>query len=130
MCNANRCLKFILRFCRPCQGRPLLRESPLSSLSWLATVAQVLQLPTPVEYRTCLTSSDVNCHLHVSDGCKTSISFHAGKTTFVKRHLTGEFEKKYERKFWATSEPMAGTLRLDVHCLKHAKPWTCRREAS
>ncbi len=21
-----------------------------------------------------------------------------GKTTFVKRHLTGEFEKKYERK--------------------------------
>jgi len=23
---------------------------------------------------------------------------HAGKTTFVKRHLTGEFEKKYERK--------------------------------
>lgn len=22
----------------------------------------------------------------------------AGKTTFVKRHLTGEFEKKYERK--------------------------------
>lgn len=23
----------------------------------------------------------------------------AGKTTFVKRHLTGEFEKKYERKF-------------------------------
>lgn len=24
----------------------------------------------------------------------------AGKTTFVKRHLTGEFEKKYERKFW------------------------------
>jgi hypothetical protein len=24
----------------------------------------------------------------------------AGKTTFVKRHLTGEFEKKYERKFF------------------------------
>lgn len=23
--------------------------------------------------------------------------FFAGKTTFVKRHLTGEFEKKYER---------------------------------
>jgi len=22
----------------------------------------------------------------------------AGKTTFVKRHITGEFEKKYERK--------------------------------
>lgn len=24
---------------------------------------------------------------------------HAGKTTFVKRHLTGDFEKKYERAF-------------------------------
>lgn len=24
-----------------------------------------------------------------------------GKTTFVKRHLTGEFEKKYERKYIA-----------------------------
>lgn len=24
-------------------------------------------------------------------------SVFAGKTTFVKRHLTGEFEKKYER---------------------------------
>lgn len=24
--------------------------------------------------------------------------FDPGKTTFVKRHLTGEFEKKYERK--------------------------------
>jgi len=24
-----------------------------------------------------------------------------GKTTFVKRHLTGEFEKKYERKYLA-----------------------------
>jgi GTP-binding nuclear protein Ran len=23
-----------------------------------------------------------------------------GKTTFVKRHVTGEFEKKYERKSW------------------------------
>jgi hypothetical protein len=23
----------------------------------------------------------------------------AGKTTYVKRHLTGEFEKKYERKY-------------------------------
>ncbi len=23
----------------------------------------------------------------------------AGKTTFVKRHLTGEFEKKYEREY-------------------------------
>lgn len=25
----------------------------------------------------------------------------AGKTTFVKRHLTGEFEKKYEREWGA-----------------------------
>jgi GTPase SAR1 family protein len=23
-----------------------------------------------------------------------------GKTTFVKRHVTGEFEKKYEREWW------------------------------
>ena len=23
-----------------------------------------------------------------------------GKTTFVKRHLTGEFEKKYVGKYW------------------------------
>lgn len=28
----------------------------------------------------------------------SSLLYHAGKTTFVKRHLTGEFEKKYERK--------------------------------
>ena len=26
------------------------------------------------------------------------ITIFSGKTTFVKRHLTGEFEKKYERK--------------------------------
>jgi hypothetical protein len=26
--------------------------------------------------------------------------YFSGKTTFVKRHLTGEFEKKYERKYW------------------------------
>lgn len=25
--------------------------------------------------------------------------FGAGKTTFVKRHLTGEFEKRYEREY-------------------------------
>jgi hypothetical protein len=25
--------------------------------------------------------------------------YFAGKTTYVKRHLTGEFEKKYERKY-------------------------------
>jgi len=25
--------------------------------------------------------------------------YFSGKTTFVKRHLTGEFEKKYERKY-------------------------------
>ena len=29
---------------------------------------------------------------------------HAGKTTFVKRHLTGEFEKKYEREICAHLE--------------------------
>ena len=30
---------------------------------------------------------------------------HTGKTTFVKRHLTGEFEKKYERKFCTHLQP-------------------------
>ena len=39
---------------------------------------------------------------------KISISFHkkklTGKTTFVKRHLTGEFEKKY-----------VATLGVEVH---------------
>lgn len=29
--------------------------------------------------------------------CRALPSVFAGKTTFVKRHLTGEFEKKYER---------------------------------
>lgn len=28
----------------------------------------------------------------------------AGKTTFVKRHLTGEFEKRYERKNMNTTQ--------------------------
>ncbi len=28
-----------------------------------------------------------------------SMVYFAGKTTYVKRHLTGEFEKKYERKY-------------------------------
>lgn len=37
----------------------------------------------------------LNSKLIVSD--RSSLLF-AGKTTFVKRHLTGEFEKKYERK--------------------------------
>ena len=39
--------------------------------------------------------------LPVAHGAKgqraTSPMLFAGKTTFVKRHLTGEFEKKYER---------------------------------
>jgi GTPase SAR1 family protein len=32
----------------------------------------------------------------------------AGKTTFVKRHLTGEFEKKYERECRASPRRLAG----------------------
>ncbi|RZR93967.1 hypothetical protein BHM03_00022553 [Ensete ventricosum] len=28
-----------------------------------------------------------------------SLPYDVGKTTFVKRHLTGEFEKKYEREY-------------------------------
>ena len=31
--------------------------------------------------------------------CDFFFEYCAGKTTFVKRHLSGEFEKKYERKF-------------------------------
>ena len=34
-----------------------------------------------------------------------------GKTTFVKRHLTGEFEKKYERKFF-----ISDFCRKATHC--------------
>ena len=41
-------------------------------------------------------------NLHCCDAGVSEIAFFAahfaGKTTFVKRHLTGEFEKKYERK--------------------------------
>lgn len=43
----------------------------------------------------------------------------AGKTTFVKRHLTGEFEKKYEREYgcWGST---AGRFRISsptiIHC--------------
>jgi len=36
----------------------------------------------------------------------------AGKTTFVKRHLTGEFEKKYERKIRFYNE-----IKIKVLCL-------------
>ena len=43
----------------------------------------------------------------------------AGKTTFVKRHLTGEFEKKYER------ESLAGLLHTEVMMMpKHYR--ACR----
>ena len=34
----------------------------------------------------------------VDNSTSDCLIFPAGKTTFVKRHLTGEFEKKYERK--------------------------------
>jgi hypothetical protein len=34
---------------------------------------------------------------HTNDH-RAPLSLPTGKTTFVKRHLTGEFEKKYERK--------------------------------
>lgn len=37
--------------------------------------------------------------LYLKIGIEIIIYYNAaGKTTFVKRHLTGEFEKKYERK--------------------------------
>ena len=37
---------------------------------------------------------------------------YAGKTTFVKRHLTGEFEKKYERKY---IDLLSGDSNFRVH---------------
>ncbi len=53
-------------------------------------------------------------HLALLALLMTSVRHHvsdAGKTTFVKRHLTGEFEKKYERESCAHFETNAG----DVH---------------
>lgn len=38
--------------------------------------------------------------------------FYAGKTTFVKRHLTGEFEKKYERKCWGHNLTNESTFKI------------------
>ena len=46
------------------------------------------------------------------DGINIILSLYAGKTTFVKRHLTGEFEKKYERKFVDLS---SGNSNFRVH---------------
>lgn len=57
-----------------------------SSSSLLVTEAQV---PTHSSIELTHCCSSVESHVFV---------FAAGKTTFVKRHLTGEFEKKYERK--------------------------------
>lgn len=45
----------------------------------------------------------------------------AGKTTFVKRHLTGEFEKKYERARPACALLPAMHL-LSVRALAHQLP--------
>lgn len=41
----------------------------------------------------------------------------AGKTTFVKRHLTGEFEKKYEREL----DPGAHEIPVALHCITNAQ---------
>ena len=35
-------------------------------------------------------------HEYLTRVCDADVS-RSGKTTFVKRHLTGEFEKRYER---------------------------------
>ena len=40
----------------------------------------------------------------------------AGKTTFVKRHLTGEFEKKYERKSVLKAHFLIISLSLLILC--------------
>ena len=44
----------------------------------------------------------------------------AGKTTFVKRHLTGEFEKKYER------ESLAGVLHTAIALMCNHPRACCR----
>ena len=43
-------------------------------------------------------------------------SCHAGKTTFVKRHLTGEFEKKYEREICTHLQPICRKL-TELFCV-------------
>ncbi len=49
----------------------------------------------------CILLGDGCLHYHctavIIKRMHTSTSIISGKTTFVKRHLTGEFEKKYER---------------------------------
>jgi hypothetical protein len=40
----------------------------------------------------------VSCNYYVFEFLHVAFCS-SGKTTFVKRHLTGEFEKRYERKF-------------------------------
>ena len=72
--------------CRPYPDRPLLRVFHLSSWSWSVMVAQVGK------------SLHQGIILHMQNHKTVLKTCLAGKTTFVKRHLTGEFEKKYERK--------------------------------
>jgi len=38
-----------------------------------------------------------------------------GKTTFVKRHLTGEFEKKYIGNFFSSSSILPATQGVEVN---------------
>jgi hypothetical protein len=49
----------------------------------------------PLQRAVCV--SFVSLPRTLSRSCRRPLIHHPGKTTFVKRHLTGEFEKKYER---------------------------------
>lgn len=53
------------------------------------------------------------------------LTYIVGKTTFVKRHLTGEFEKKYERKFSLASIlfSLKGKIKLKKAALFHTLFW-------
>jgi hypothetical protein len=46
---------------------------------------------------------------------KHSYLFLVGKTTFVKRHLTGEFEKKYEREYLSSFRYVSHVCRNLFH---------------
>ena len=88
--------------CRLCQGRQRPKVYLPSSLSWSETEAQVSDVFIGCF---CLTHKYSSYFLAIGDPAvvpqlvfKLSSPFCAGKTTFVKRHITGEFEKKYERK--------------------------------
>ena len=55
-----------------------------------------------------------------------SLTCAAGKTTFVKRHLTGEFEKKYERKSLSEHVWRKDTLTLSMIIGRNHQGCSCK----